>query len=167
MTKRPHMAGELNPSFVHGHTSGGSFSPTYRTWRSMLNRCSDPKSVGWRYYGGKGVTVCERWMLFTSFLADMGLRPKGMTLDRIDGDKGYEPSNCRWATRSQQMVNRNTRCFARGERHHSSKVTVQQVQDIRANKLLCRVTLKELAARYGLSISQVHNITSGKHWRSV
>lgn len=165
MTSRPSMAGKLNPAYRHGHTTGGAFSPTYRTWRSMLGRCSDPESVGWRYYGGKGITVCEHWTIFENFLADMGDRPRGTTIDRVDNALGYEPGNCRWATRSQQMMNRDTTGFARGERSPRAKVTAQQVLDIRANYALCRVTLKVLAARYGLSIAQVHNITSGKQWK--
>lgn len=72
----------------------------------MVARCSNPKGWSFAEYGAKGVTVCERWRRFEAFLEDMGERPKGTSIDRIDGSKGYEPGNCRWATRSQQNLNR-------------------------------------------------------------
>jgi hypothetical protein len=75
----------------------------------MLDRCRNPGAVNYAYYGGRGVKVCERWLGedgYRNFLADMGERPKGRTLDRIDPDKGYEPSNCRWATAKEQVENR-------------------------------------------------------------
>jgi len=73
----------------------------------MLSRCTSPTKREFPDYGGRGITVCVRWMEFPNFLADMGERPAGMTLDRIDNDKGYEPGNCRWATPKEQS--RNTR----------------------------------------------------------
>lgn len=92
----------------HGHTRGRSASPTYLTWSAMLNRCTNPKQRSFAKYGARGITVCDRWRAFECFLADMGERPAGMTIDRIDGSLGYEPGNCRWATPSQQSRNRKT-----------------------------------------------------------
>ena len=89
----------------HGHSPAGSPSPTYRTWGGMVQRCTNPKTPEWKYYGGRGVTVCERWLKFENFLADMGERPEGLTLDRRKNDGGYSKDNCRWSTHSEQMQN--------------------------------------------------------------
>jgi hypothetical protein len=76
-----------------------------QTWHHMRQRCSNPASRGYRYYGAKGVTVCERWLTFENFIADMGPRPPKHSIDRIDPAGNYEPSNCRWATAVQQRWN--------------------------------------------------------------
>ena len=72
----------------------------------MRNRCTNPNNTNYKNYGGRGIKVCERWDDFTVFIADMGERPEGKTLDRIDNDGNYEPSNVRWATRSEQQKNK-------------------------------------------------------------
>lgn len=88
-------------------THGKSRTPTWWSYRAMLTRCTNPRQSNWRNYGGRGVRVCQRWLEgFENFLADMGERPAGRTLDRIDTDGNYEPSNCRWATNAEQRANK-------------------------------------------------------------
>jgi hypothetical protein len=80
-------------------------SPTYISWFGMLTRCRNSKQRCYANYGGRGISVCERWLTFETFLADMGERPLGLTLDRINNDGNYEPGNCRWATAKEQRAN--------------------------------------------------------------
>jgi hypothetical protein len=94
---------------------------TWRTWMSMLWRVDDPRNASWAQYGGRGITVCDRWRgSFDVFLEDMGPRPEGMTLDRIDGDGNYEPGNCRWATLAEQTANRRNPWVTRRARYGPS-----------------------------------------------
>ena len=92
----------------HGHFINGKPSPTYKAWDGMLQRCTNINSDKYKGYGGRGIVVCEQWKDFRIFLKDLGIRPAGTSLDRINNSKGYEPSNCRWATAKEQALNRTT-----------------------------------------------------------
>ena len=87
------------------HNGRHTPSPTYISWAGMLTRCRNSKQRCYTNYGGRGITVCKRWLTFKNFLADMGERPAGLTLDRINNDGNYEPKNCRWATLKEQRNN--------------------------------------------------------------
>lgn len=91
---------------IHRNAVHGKESREYKTWQGMKDRCSRSKASNYKYYGARGIKVCDRWLKFENFLADMGKRPLGTTLDRIDTDGNYEPKNCRWATATQQINNR-------------------------------------------------------------
>lgn len=103
------IKGAQKANTTHGHTRGGRESRAYQTYRSMLARCYSPKQTSYKHYGGRGITVCDRWFGdggFENFLEDMGEPSKGLSLDRIDPNGNYESKNCRWATALVQSRNR-------------------------------------------------------------
>lgn len=107
----------VRPDFAKHGMSG---TPTWISWVGMIQRCTDPNLPSYKDYGAKGVTVCERWLDFANFYADMGERPPGLTLERRDRAKGYDPDNCEWATRTTQAENRSiTHWIEIGGRRHT------------------------------------------------
>lgn len=90
---------------AHGESILGRVTHTYRVWMQMRNRCLNPKCTDYKHYGARGITVCPEWDDYLRFKADMGDRPLGRSLDRIDNSRGYCKDNCRWATRAEQMAN--------------------------------------------------------------
>lgn len=96
---------KLEKATSHGKTK----TKEYRAWASMHQRCNNPKNKRYEGWGGRGITVCDRWTSFECFLSDMGCRPSDeYSLDRINNDGNYEPSNCKWSTRSEQQLNKRT-----------------------------------------------------------
>jgi len=146
------MEKSIHPNTRHGHKAGGKSSPTYQTWCEMKRRCQDVNRHDYERYGGRGIKICERWQDFANFLKDMGVRPPGKTLDRVDNSKGYEPSNCRWATRKEQIQNRrvpkNQRLFFAINR-----------QDL----MILSNNQHEFARRYNLNQCNITNCLSGRN----
>lgn len=106
--KRLAEINKLNPSILtHGECRGRKTSREYNVWAGMKDRCNNPKNQRYELYGGRGIFVCKSWEKFENFLSDMGRCPKDFSLDRINNDGNYEPSNCRWASTSMQMKNRS------------------------------------------------------------
>jgi hypothetical protein len=97
----------------HGHGRRKRRTGTYRSWMSMRTRCNNPNAQAYRYYGAQGIKVCQRWNSFENFLADMGERPNGRTIDRKDPFGWYTPENCRWATKEMQNANRRRNWWRR------------------------------------------------------
>lgn len=140
-------------NYLHGHGAKGSKkSATYLTWQAMLNRCRNSRVSQFKYYGGRGIKVCERWKSFESFLADMGNRPDGMTLDRINPNGDYEPGNCRWATHTQQMRNRTV-----------TRLNSEIVQKLRAGE----IDRREAQAITGATLGTIARVLRGETWRGI
>lgn len=126
-------------SLRHGHARHGSQSPTWISWQSMLARCRYPARDTAKKHVGRGIAVCSQWFSFEAFLADMGERPNGTTLDRINNDGNYEPGNCRWATPIEQARNRR-----------NAKLTFETAVEV-AVALLGGERAKSVASRFGVS----------------
>lgn len=97
--------GCLRKEKLHKHGHARPRHPTYGSWNNMLQRCTNPNDKRYKNYGGRGITVCERWHSFENFLADMGLMPEGYSIERINNDGNYEPANCTWIPRPEQGKN--------------------------------------------------------------
>lgn len=137
----------------HGHSSSKNqkVTPEYRSWSSMKKRCLRPETPNYKYWGGKGVIICDRWLnSFENFLADMGLRPKGTTIDRWPNKRGnYEPGNCRWATPKQQRENQDVWPNTKIARQSPLKI----LSLYRAGK-----TQSEVAALFGVAQATIGSI---------
>lgn len=106
-------------------------TPTYHAWEAMRQRCFDKNFAQHKDYGDRGITVCDRWSSFKKFYEDMGAKPPGLTLERIDNSKGYDKSNCRWATRKEQANNRRTNRLV--TYHGITKTLMQWVDELGLN----------------------------------
>lgn len=139
-------------SITHGHSRNGKLSRTYIAWKSMLQRCTDPSSTSYRHYGGRGIAIAAHWLLFDNFLADMGVCPPGMTLDRRKNNGNYEASNCRWLTRVDQNRNRSL-----------TRLTVDAVQEIHGR---CEhgESQRSVAKRLGISETLLSQVRRGHIW---
>ena len=114
------MSRARKPNLTHGMSK----SPEYRAWREMNYRCRSKSAKAWLDYGGRGISVCGRWKTsFKNFFEDMGVRPSGRSLERLDNSKGYSPANCVWASREAQQNNRRT---SRYVKHNGRTLSVAQ-----------------------------------------
>lgn len=139
-------------NYTHGHTANGVESPTYVSWRSMKVRCLTSRPCIAKLYKDRGIKVCKLWLKFENFIADMGERPDGYTLDRIDNDKGYEPGNCRWASTTEQARNQR--------RSKLNETSVERVFGLRRSGL----SQYAIATDVGVSQSCISLVLSGKRW---
>ena len=139
-------------SICSRHGQSVKKTPTYSSWLAMRERCLNPKHHAYMRYGGRGIAIAAEWSDFQTFLFDLGERPEGTTLDRIDANGDYTPENCRWATPKQQ--NRNTR---------ATKLTERMADEIRIAAAE-GIQQRKLASSYGVSESVVSNIVHGKVW---
>lgn len=146
----------------HGYLVGRQTTKTYSAWRDMRHRCRNPNHRQFKYWGGKGVTVCERWDDFINFLDDMGEAPPNTELDRIDSNLGYEPGNCIWATKPEASAHQTHRGGRTG-RPGPRKLTPDQVRAIRADARSQQTIADEL----GVSQVLISLIKRGKLYRNV
>lgn len=94
---------------THGQSTGKNKTGAYESWSAMIDRCHNPNCRGYKNYGGRGIAVCDAWRKFENFFADMGPRPPGFSIERADNDRGYDPANCSWIPRADQVKNQRFR----------------------------------------------------------
>lgn len=141
---------------AHGNTKHGfRYTKLYGRWLGIRQRCNDPNHVRYERYGGRGITVCERWSSFENFLADMGEPPQGASIERIDNDKGYSPDNCIWATSKQQSRNQSRARFY--EFDGKNQCISDWAKDLGINEASLRERLSKWSVEKALSTRKVSN----------
>jgi len=145
-----------DPLYTEREMHGMWNTPEYRTWRGMKLRCYNKNNARFHRYGGRGITVCERWRnSFIAFFEDMGPKPfPKAQIDRIDNDGNYEPGNCRWVTSAENIKNTS-----------SAKLTMQKVREIRKRYKTEDITQKALSLIYKIEQSVMSRIINNKRWQ--
>jgi hypothetical protein len=133
----------------HGHSRRSGYTKEFKSWEGMINRCYSPNSSAYSRYGGRGIKVCDRWLVnYENFLADMGECPKGLTLERINNDGNYESLNCKWATRKEQAANTRKTIYYEYKGQEYMQIDFAELLDI-PNPTL------SVWRRKGLSMNQI------------
>lgn len=125
----------------HFKTHGLANSKGYKTWNGMIQRTTNPENPNWMNYGGRGITVCEDWKVIENFLKDMGEPPRGLQLDRIDNEKGYNKENCRWVTCKQNSRNKRTNALVEYDGRLVTLAEASELSKINAYTIRSRMKL--------------------------
>lgn len=149
-TTKKGVKGRLNPRYSHGHCM--ERSPTYVSWSGMRYRCNNKNCQDYHNYGGRGIRVCDRWNSFVNFLADMGECPPAGTIERIDVNGHYEPSNCRWATKTEQ-----------GQNTRRVRLTLEMADRIR-EEYAAGAYPSAIAMKYGVCAGTVGHVIANRSW---
>lgn len=140
-------------NLIHGSAVRGNLTPEFTAWVQMRGRCFNPSNGAYQYYGGRGITVCERWATFENFISDMGPRPSNRhSIDRENVNGDYEPSNCRWATKERQSRNKRNTTLSDG-----MAAEIRRLADLGVPKV-------EISRRLGVNYSSVKQVSLGKQW---
>ena len=136
--------------------------PLYWVWRSMRDRCHNPNFKQWKDYGGRGIRICPEWDSFDQFVSDMGPRPDGYSLDRVDNDSDYCPSNCRWASRREQQRNQRRAVFVTIDGHQYRAIELSERSGLKVDTIVKRASL-------GMTYEQVTAKTryAGGRWQKA
>lgn len=132
---------KLESLVLRSKTHSLSKTPTYYTWNNMVQRCTNKNNNRFDDYGGRGITVCDRWLKFESFLADMGIKPEGMTLERNDNNLGYSKANCRWAMAYEQSRNKRTSVLLDVDGQMLTLSEAARLRNIKVNTLWRRISV--------------------------